>query len=72
MPGQSRVVIGQSGSADGNEVVVSADGVHALAVRDEESLDALKVISKELRKIRFLLEAGMNIDLTDVDLDEDR
>jgi len=45
--------------AQGNPVLVSSDGVYALSIRDEETLQAMQGIASELRKIRFLLEMGM-------------
>jgi hypothetical protein len=56
---------------DGNEIGVSLDGGLSLAVRDEEQLNVLRAIHAELRKIRFVLERGQDISVSDLDLDEE-
>ena len=50
---------------DGNPVIVITDGMRAIAVRDEEALDELKTIGRELRKIRLLLEMGQDTQVGD-------
>jgi hypothetical protein len=50
---------------------VLENGVRALAIRDEEVVDQLKKIGKELRKIRLLLELGQDTEVGDIDIEED-
>lgn len=57
---------------NGNPVIVVADGVRAVAMRDAEALDALKGIYRELRKIRFLLELGQDTEVGDIDFEDGR
>ena len=56
--------------AEGNEVLVSSDGVRALVVRDPEQLEVFKAILVEARKTNWYLAQLIDQDLEDSDVED--